>query len=161
MSNVSGIGGDLYSAGISYAAIDCFSVVVCLLATIVVFVLKLFQKVVYRLALYQVLSAIGLAAMNIWQFATFVVYDNNPEVYGDVCIAIGWLILYSQWVKLLFTMWLSFYLFCFGVLHKNPKNLDRTAVRCDVITCPSRDRFRTTYHAFLWKRWHMLHICFK
>ena len=36
----------------------------------------------------------------------------------------GWFSLYSQWMKLLFTMWVTFHLFCFAVLHKNLKKLE-------------------------------------
>ena len=32
--------------------------------------------------------------------------------------------MYAQWTKLLFTMWLTFHLFCFAVLHKNLKRLE-------------------------------------
>ena len=31
---------------------------------------------------------------------------------------------YAEWTKLLFTMWVTFHLFCFAVLHKNLKKLE-------------------------------------
>ena len=114
----------LYSAGISYATINGFSVLICLLATSLVCALKLYKKLVYRLALYQVLSAMALSVMNTWQFIIFVLYTKNPDVYGQVCVAVGWLVVYSQWMKLLFTTWVTFHLFCFAVLHKNTKKLE-------------------------------------
>ena len=42
----------------------------------------------------------------------------------SICVAVGWMILYAEWMKLLFTIWVTFHLFCFGVLHKNLKKLE-------------------------------------
>ncbi|KAL5509159.1 hypothetical protein EMCRGX_G004469 [Ephydatia muelleri] len=53
-----------------------------------------------------------------------VVFINYDESYGRVCTAIGFLWLYTEWTKLLFTMWVTFHLFCFAVLHKNLKKLE-------------------------------------
>ena len=41
-----------------------------------------------------------------------------------LCIAIAWLQLYSFWLKILFTVWVAFHLFCFAVLHRNMKKLE-------------------------------------
>ena len=94
------------------------SVVVCLLAAILVLILKLYKKLVYRLALYQVLASLALATIVLLQG---VLLDHSND---RVCIAMGWLLLYAEWVKLLFTMWVTFHLFCFAVLHKNLKKLE-------------------------------------
>ena len=94
------------------------SVLVCLLAAILVLILKLYKKVVYRLALYQVLASLALATNGILQ--EVLLYYS----YGRECIAMGWLLLYAEWMKLLFTMWVTFHLFCFAVLHKNLKKLE-------------------------------------
>ena len=105
------------------AATNSASVLLCLLAAIFVFTFKLHTKVVYRLALYQVLAALALAFVQVLQ-VIFVNYNRNPEVYGRLCTAIGWFTLYTEWMKLLFTMWVTFHLFCFAVLHKNLKKLE-------------------------------------
>ena len=102
---------------------NTISVLVCLLAAILVFVLKLYKKVVYRLALYQVLASLSLATVTALQ-PIFGNYNKDPEVYGRICIAFGWFMLYTQWMKLLFTTWIAFHLFCFAVLHKNLKKLE-------------------------------------
>ena len=94
------------------------SVLMCLLAAILVFVLKLHKKVVYRLALYQVFASLSFAMSQIVQ----VIY--NYVSYNRLCIAFGWLGLYTEWVKLLFTMWVTFHLFCFAILHKNLQKLE-------------------------------------
>eukprot|EP00731_Ephydatia_muelleri_P036475 Em0262g3a len=50
--------------------------------------------------------------------------DKSSIIYGRVCTAIGFLGVYAEWTKLLFTMWVTFHLFCFAVLHKNLKKLE-------------------------------------
>ena len=103
--------------------VNSVSVLVCLLAAILVCALRLYKKVVYRLALYQVLSSLTLATVAVMQ-TIFVNYSKNPEFYARVCIAVGYFVLYAEWMKLLFTMWVTFHLFCFAVLHKNLKKLE-------------------------------------
>ena len=88
-----------------------------------VLVLRLYQKLVYRLALYQVLASLFLGMVELLQILMIKLQDNL-EVYNRVCIAIGFFGMYFQWVKLLFTMWLTFHLFCFAVLYKNLKKLE-------------------------------------
>ena len=105
------------------AVTSSVSVLVCLLAAILVLRLKLYKKLVYRLALYQVLSALAMASVGVMQ-VMFINYDDSPNIYGRICIAIGFLWVYTQWMKLLFTMWVTFHLFCFAVLHKNLKKLE-------------------------------------
>ena len=99
------------------------SVLVCLLASTMVFGFRLHLKVVYRLALYQVLSSLALAFVSVFQIV-FINYDTNSGAYGRACVAIAWFMLYAEWAKLLFTMWVTFHLFCFAVLHKNLKKCE-------------------------------------
>ena len=112
-----------YNEQILFTASNSISALVCLLAAILVFVLKLHKKVVYRLALYQVLSALAFALLQALQI-TFINYDQNVRVYRQICAAFGWFVLFSQLVKLVFTLWVTFHLFCFAVLHKNLKKLE-------------------------------------
>ena len=111
---------DSNKLNVAFTAINSIAVIVCLLAAILVFALKLHKKVVYRLALYQVLASLSFATVETLQ-VMFINYDNleESEVYGHLCTAIGWLSIYTRWVKLLFTMWVTVHLFCFGVLRKN------------------------------------------
>ena len=84
---------------------------------------KLYKRLVYRLALYQVLSALVMATVAAMQ-VVFINYDKSPIIYGRICTAIGFLGVYTEWMKLLFTMWVTFHLFCFAVLHKNLQKLE-------------------------------------
>eukprot|EP00731_Ephydatia_muelleri_P038202 Em0678g2a len=98
------------------------SVVVCLLAAILVLRLK---TLVYRLALYQVLSALAMASVGALQVMRFINYaDESSDIYLRICTAIGFLEVYTEWMKLLFTTWVTFHLFCFAVFHKNMKKLE-------------------------------------
>ena len=117
------VSGDGYSVQILFCVLNGASVLVCLLAAIMVFALKLHSKIVYRLALYQVLSALANSTVQTLRIV-FVNYEKSPVVYGRLCITIGWLVFYTQWIKLLFTAWLTVHLFCFGVFYKNLRKLE-------------------------------------
>ena len=111
------------TADITYAVTNGVSVLVCLLAAILVIGLGLHTKVVYRLSLYQVLASFALATVETLQIV-FINYNKYPEHYVKACTAVGWFALYCRWMKLLFTMWVTFHIFCFAVLHKNLKKLE-------------------------------------
>lgn len=104
---------------------NAVSVVVCLLASAMVFGLKLHQKVVYRLALYQILAALVFSVVQMSQIA-FVHYNvtSGSDAYAHACYAIAFLSLYTQWAKLVLTTWLTAHLFCFSVFQKNLKRLE-------------------------------------
>ena len=51
-------------------------------------------------------------------------FHDSPSIVQGICTAFGFLALYTEWIKLLFTMWVTFHLFCFAVLHKNLKKLE-------------------------------------
>lgn len=106
-------------------ATNAVSAVVCLLAVLFVFSLRLYRKLVYRLALYQVLSSLGLAVLAAMQII-FVHYNDDPDTYSRGCKAIAFLSLYAQWMKLLFSVSAIQHLFCFGALHNNLR-------RCEVL----------------------------
>ena len=110
------------SYDLAFTALNFVSVCVCTLAAILVFVLKLHRKVVYRLYLYQVLASLAFAAVEVLQ----IISADRKKItaFSLACTVIAALDLYLRWVKLLFTMWVTFHLFCFAVLHKNLKKLE-------------------------------------
>ena len=114
---------DNVSSAILFCALNVVSTLVCISAAVLALCLGLYKKLVYRLALYQVLASLAFATVETLEII-FVNYDKAPEVYGRLCATIGYLIIYSEWMKLLFTMWVTFHLFCFAVLHKNLKKLE-------------------------------------
>ena len=112
------------TAEIIYFTTNSISTLVCLVAAYMVFRLRLYRKVVYRLSLYQVLASLLLAVMSILATIISINYTKDPPTYGSVCTAIGWFIVYAQWAKLLFTAWVTFHLFCLVVLLKNLQRLE-------------------------------------
>ena len=97
----------------SYKRDNCVSILVCLLAAILVLGLQLHKNLVYRLALYQAFAALAFSLTQMLQII-MVDYKSNPEIYGSICIAIVFFVLYCLWMKLLFTIVgdLSSLLFC-------------------------------------------------
>eukprot|EP00731_Ephydatia_muelleri_P013269 Em0007g579a len=104
-------------------SINAAAVALSLLAVIVVCYTRLYRVTVYRLSLYQVLAAIAVSLLHVIEIA-MIDYERDPEQYSDLCEAFGYMILYSEWVKLHFTMWVTLHLFCFAVFHKNLKRFE-------------------------------------
>ena len=71
---------------------NSLSAVVCLVAAALVVYLRLYDKVVYRLALYQVLASLGFLLADTSQI--LVNYQRDPEANGRLCTAIRFLIVY-------------------------------------------------------------------
>ena len=137
-----------------HMAVNSFSVIVCLLAVILVFVLNLHTKVVYRLALNQVLSAMALSVISLFQVTYFIINSEKRAAAHDPgCVAIGWFIFYSRWTKLLFTMWVTFHLFCFAVLQKNPRKLEVLHVVTSLLVPALIACIPLTTHAYASSGW--------
>ena len=68
------------AAVIAAATCNSVSILLCLLAVILVLCFRLLKKLVYRLAVYQVLSSLSLATIGVLQI-TLVNYRRNPELY--------------------------------------------------------------------------------
>ena len=104
-----------------FCTANSVSAFVCLTAAVLVFTLKLHAKVVYRMALYQVLASLAFATTE----ASQIVFSHSKKGTRDsLCAAIGWLVVYTQSTKLLFTMWMTLHLFCFAVFYKNLKRFE-------------------------------------
>lgn len=101
---------------IAFTITNGASALLCLVAAILVCSLKLHKKATYRLSLYQVLSALGFATVQTFQIVS---YKKHGDFYTELCTALGWLVVYTQTTKLLFTMILTLHLFCLSVCDKN------------------------------------------
>lgn len=117
---------------IVFTTINSVSFLVCLLAALSVFILRLYNRLLYRLALYQVLSAMTFTIVDVAQIF-FLGYGENPADYRRLCIAIGWFNQYLRLNKLLFTMWIAFHVFCFAVLNRNFKKLEALYVATSLV----------------------------
>ena len=105
------------------------SAVFCLAALLLVFGLKLHKHFSHRLAanqvigspFYSVVCSVQMVVMN---------YQRDPGVYEPVCEALGCMLTYAVWVKMLAMLWLTFHLFSFTVYYKS---LHRAEVVCALI----------------------------
>ena len=113
-------------------AVGILSAIVCSVAIIMVVVLKLYKYAVHRLAMYQVMAALFYSLICVFELVSFTKDHCHIDVYQQyinttgtaLCEAAGFLLEYGLWVKLMFTLCLTFHLFCFSVLHKNFQRFD-------------------------------------
>ena len=89
--------------------------VVCLVAIGMVVLLKLYRYSVHRLAMYQVLAALFFAITSVLQLS-FINYDDDNASFKTFCSVSGFFLEYAIVVKLMFTLCLTFHLFCFSTL---------------------------------------------
>ena len=93
------------------------STLMCIVTIAIVLYLKLYTYFVYRLAIYQVVAAL------LFSLAECLVILNinytNSLFHSIACKTTAFLIQYTTWVKLLFTLCLVFHLFCLTVCLKN------------------------------------------
>lgn len=95
------------------------STAACLLAVILVFKRKLHKRLVYRLAAYQVSAGLSNAVTAVFQFLTLI--DANSML----CNAIGFFSIYTLWINLMFTAWMTFHLFWYAVCFKNLRRMEK------------------------------------
>lgn len=94
------------------------STLICGSAVTLVFVHGLHKRLVYRLALYQVLGSLLHSVLLSVQLA-FLNYGDGP-----FCQAVAFLYNSSHWFKLLALTEVTIHLFCFAVFYKNCKKVE-------------------------------------
>ena len=114
-------------------SIATFSFLCCVVAVSMVIVLRLYIHFIYRLAMYQVLASLFFS-MSVG--LTLMLYDYNEDhlYYPISCKMTAFFMLYSSWVKILFTSWLTFHLFSYVVFFKNLKRLERLYISSSVLS---------------------------
>ena len=108
------------------------AVFVCLIAIGMLVLFKLYKYSVHRLAMYQVTAALFFAISCSLKLVT-IKMDENSDFYHSFCIASGFLMEYSQCVKLMFTLCLTFHLFCFSVFHISLNRLELAHITVSII----------------------------
>ena len=98
---------------------------VCLVALVMLCVFKLYRFPVHRLAMYQVMAALFFSLVCILELINYP-DDHNPftNISNVICPATGFLMEYSLWVKLLFTLCLTFHLFAYSIFYKDFKRFE-------------------------------------
>ena len=118
----------LFNELVFYLLVSVVSAVTCLVPVVLVCVLKLHKTLVYRLALYQVLSALEFSILWIasatLQFWLLQIFGSCSEGVILTGIVFGALLLGSMLIKLMFTVWIVIHLFALAVFHKNLQKLE-------------------------------------
>ena len=107
-----------------FSSTAALSFLVCSAALVLVYVMKLHRRLIYRLAAYQVISALVYSVIELSQLA-FLSYEGTGSA---ACIAVAFLNQYVLGIKLMLTVWVTYHLFCFAVLYKNMKRLEAAYV---------------------------------
>ena len=113
--------------------ISFISVLLCLATVAVVCKQKLHKTLVYRLAMYQVLSAMEfsfiwiITSIYMLFIITYIPQSDNATLY-ESGIVLDSLLMGSSFIKLMFTVWISIHLFALAVFHKNLQRLERLYV---------------------------------
>ena len=125
MSNCNGLNQNKTNQSlIVLSSFGVVSLICCVLAVGLVFYLKLHKHFLYRLAMYQVLSSMlvslhAVLAITLSSEAPWWDDETFNEAFNKTCNSTAFLLLYFEWVKLLFTTMLSFHLFCLAVCLKD------------------------------------------
>ena len=102
---------------IAVTSTSAVSTLMCIVTITLVLSRKLYKYFVYRLAIYQVVAALLFSMTE-----CLVVLNMNYRsslFYSITCKTTAFLIQYTMWVKLLFTLCLVFHMFCLAVCLKN------------------------------------------
>ena len=118
---------------ISTLPISAVSLLPSLATVILVCALKLHKTLVYRLALYQVLSAMEFSVVWITASVCSVVLSTTRPIFNETTLIsetvnvetiFEALLLGSAFIKLMFTVWIVIHLFALAVFHKNLQRLE-------------------------------------
>ena len=121
---------------VAMASTGLLAVVTCVLGALLVAALRLYKVFTYRLALYQVLSGMTSGAVCVWDAAFVIYYRDHVEANKPMCLAVAFLLEYTMWAKLLFTLWTTFHLFAFSMCFKNFKTLEPFYI-CTALVFPA------------------------
>ena len=108
---------------LAMASSGAVSTVMCMIAVILVIYWRMYKYFVYRLALYQVLSCLLFSVSESLVLMNYN-YNETKRFHVSACLATAFLMQYTMWVKLLFTLCLVFHLFCLAVCLKNFTKLE-------------------------------------
>ena len=95
----------------------------CVVAVSLVFLLGLHKKSTYRLAMYQVLSALAISFNLMLSFVSLN-HSSDSLPFAIYCKAKAFFAVYFHWVNLLFTISLTFHLFYLAVFLKNLEKME-------------------------------------
>ena len=108
-------------------------VIVCAVSIILAVGLKLHRQLIYRLAIYQVFSALAYGVTSMLDVIQLPIVTFTDSVYLPLCLANAFLQTYTFLVKLFFTFIVTVHLFIFAVCYKNLKKLEGCYVTSSLV----------------------------
>ena len=108
-------------------------VLMCAVSIILAVHLKLHKQLIYRLAIYQVSSALAYGVTCIIDIVQLPILSHTGVICLPLCLANAFLSTYTLLVKLLFTFIITVHLFVFAVCYKNLKMLEGCYVASSLI----------------------------
>ena len=131
---------------IIYGSVGALAVIICVFGLFLAFSLKLYRKFVYRLAIYQVTAALFIGFARSMQLPLMAV--NSEEADHKVCVALAYIIVSIDWIKLVFTLWIIAHLFTYAVFLKSLEKLEKPLVVLGLIVGPSIASVPLATHAY-------------
>lgn len=129
----------------------------CILTICLLFCLKLHKSFIYRLAMYQVISSMLVSIVDVCSvIATTCELHKNLTCYNNTCMGIAITRTYAEWVKLLFTFFLTLHLFLMVVYLREYKKREILTVLVSIVfpflICwvPGLDRIYYREKAWCW-----------
>ena len=110
-------------------------VLVCAASIVVATRLRLYRQMVYRLAVYQVASALAFGITALLDVVQYLVMEQSTghRPYQPLCLGNAYLSTYTLLVKLSFVVFITVHLFAFAVCYKNFKRLEACYVLISVL----------------------------
>ena len=111
-------------------------VLVCAASIVVATRLRLYRQMVYRLAVYQVASALAFGITALLDVVQYLVMEQSTghHPYQPLCLGNAYLSTYTLLVKLAFVVFITVHLFAFAVCYKNFKRLEACYVLISVLS---------------------------
>ena len=110
----------------------CASMLICIVAVLAIFALNLHKIMVYRLTLYQILSAVLLGTLWITKTVVNDVLGHSPSktVSGFVVYALFYATIVT---KVILNAWVVFHLLALSLFYRNPQKLEPLYVVSSVL----------------------------
>ena len=124
MDNCSNVSSSYKDLTILENSLNGTGVLICSLAIILSFALRLHKLLTYRLAIYQVFSALAYGAVSILPAVRYYVAMLDVSFSSSLCLTQAYLVTYILMVKYLFTIIIIIHLFFFAVCYINLKRLE-------------------------------------
>ena len=131
ISNCSGNEKSYAYARILEGTLAGIGLMMCVISILLTVILKLYKKLIYRLALYQVLTALIYAAGLIMEVS--IPYRGFPDPYHSLCTAVAVITSFASLAKVSFVLVMTIHIFAFAVCNKNLKNLEACYILISVV----------------------------